>query len=208
VLSRNDLAHLYEQGVEAHLTPTDVVNLALDLLKEAPITSVDEPRSIAMWCKRNFDVTRDALLEEADWNFAMKRAKIAEDSDKPAFGWCRQFTIPPDCVRVVPLTHNGAPEGRPVQFEVENGKILTNESGPLPVRYVGRTEEYDRYPATFVTALSAKLATKMAHWLTGKSNYVQIASGLYQDAMNKAWLSDAIQGTVPRAADDQWVDAR
>ena len=58
------------------MTPTDIVNLALDMLKEAPITSIDEGRPIAMWCKRNFDVTRDALLEEADWNFALKRAEL------------------------------------------------------------------------------------------------------------------------------------
>lgn len=190
------------------MTPTDISNLALDLLKEAPITSIDEPRAIAMWCKRNFDVTRDALIEEADWNFALKRVKLPEDTAKPAFGWQHQFTLPADCLRVLPLTNSGLPEGQPVMFEVEGGKILTDACGPLPVRYVYRAEEYDRYPATFVTALSAKLATKMAHWLTGKSNYVQIASGLYQDAMNKAWLSDAIQGTVPRAADNQWVDAR
>lgn len=190
------------------MTPTDICNLALDLLKEAPLTSIDETRPIAMWCKRNFDVTRDALLEEADWNFAMARAMVATDTTTPAFGWQSQFTLPPDCIRVVALTDNGQSEGTPVEFEIENGKILTNAASSLPIRYVKRSEEYDKYPATFVTALSAKLATKMAHWLTGKSNYVQIASGLYQDAMNKAWLSDAIQGTIPRAADDQWIDAR
>ena len=190
------------------MTPTDICNLALDMLKEAPITSIDEGRPIAMWCKRNFDVTRDALLEEADWNFALKRAQLPASSTPPAFGWESSFTLPPDCLRVIALTEGGLAEGRPIPFEVEGDSILTNARGPLPIRYVSRAENYDRYPATFVTALAAKLATRMAHWLTGKSNFVQIASGLYQDAMNKAWLSDAIQGTVPRAADDQWVDAR
>jgi len=190
------------------MTPTDIVNLALDVLKEAPITSIDEGRPIAMWCKRNFAVTRDSLLEEADWNFAIKRAKLPASVTPPAFGWEHQYTLPADCLRLIALTYGGYPEGQPIPFEVEGGMILTNATGPLPVRYVARVENYDAYPATFINALSAKLATRMAHWVTGKSNYVQIASGLYQDAMNKAWLADAIVGTVPRAADDEWINAR
>jgi len=190
------------------MTPTDIVNLALDVLKEAPITSIDEGRPIAMWCKRNFAVTRDSLLEEADWNFALKRVKLPASVTAPAFGWDYQYTLPADCLRVIALTEGGYPEGSPVPYEVEGNYILTNQSGPLPVRYVARVENYDAYPATFINALSAKLATRAAHWVTGKSNYVQIAEGLYRDAMQKAWLADAIVGTVPRAADNEWVHSR
>lgn len=178
------------------------------MLKEAPITSLDETRPIAMWCKRNFATTRDGLLERADWNFALQRYALSADSSAPAFGWTYQYTLPPECLRVIPLTGDGVFEGVPIPHEVEGRKILTDMSAPLKVRLVTRSENYDAYPASFVEALSARLATKMAHWLTGKSNYVQIAQGLYKEAMDAAWASDAIQGTVPRAADEQWTATR
>lgn len=190
------------------MTPTDICNLGLDVLKEATITSLDETRPIAMWCKRNFPTTRDALLERADWNFAIERFQLSADGAAPAFGWSYQYTLPPECLRVIPLTHDGTYEGRPILHEIEGRKILTDAAAPLNVRLVVRSENYDAYPATFVEALSARLAMKMAHWITGKSNYVQVAQGLYKEAMDAAWLSDAIQGTVPRAADNEWVDAR
>lgn len=187
---------------------TDIANRALDILKEAPISSIEDARPIAMWLKRNFDVTRDALLEESEWNFALKRASLPASSTAPAFGWQKQYQLPGDCIRVIPLTADGSFEGTPVPFEVEDGKILTDAEAPLKVRYVYRNENYAAYPATFQQALSAKLAMKMAHWLTGKSSFVQIAEGMYRDAMSKAWLSDAAQGSVPRPADEQWISAR
>lgn len=190
------------------MTETDICNLALDILKEAPITSIEDQRPIAMWLKRNFYVTRDSVLSRADWNFAMARASVAADSGTPAFGWQYSFTLPPECLRLVPLTNSGTAEGDPIEHNVEGGKIYANYDGPLFIRYVKRTEDYERYPATFTEALAARLAMKMGHWLTGKVSYVQIAQGLYKEAMNDAWLIDAIEGTSPRAADNDWVDAR
>lgn len=190
------------------MTPTDICNLALDILKEGPIGSIDDARPTAEWLKRNFAQSRNALLEETEWNFAIKRVSLPADATGPDFGWSYSYTLPADCVRVIPLTANGEDEGDPIPHSVEGGKILTDRAAPLKLRYVFRTEDYARYPATFIDALSARLATKMAHWLTGKSNYVTIAQGLYNDAMRRAWLSDAVQGTSPRAADDEWTNAR
>ena len=189
-------------------TETDIANMALDILKEAPITSFEEKRPIAGWLKRNFAATRDAELEKAEWNFALRRAALPAASDRPAFGWSNAFILPSDCIRLIPLTECGISEGRPIPHEVEDGRILTNAPGPLKIRYVCRNTDYARYPATFQMALAARLAMGMAHWLTGKSNFAQIASNAYQQAKNDAWLSDAVQGTVPRAADNEWVDAR
>lgn len=190
------------------MTPTDLVNLALDILKEAPIGSIEDARPVAQWAKRNFAVTRDSLLSRADWNFAMKRASLPVDGNAPAFGWKYSYTLPADCIRVVPLTSCGNYEGTPIPHEVEDHKILTNASGPLKVRYVYRNENYARYPAVFVEALAAYLAMKAAHWITGKQGYQQIAQGLFAEAMRTAWLVDAIEGTSPRAADNEWVQSR
>lgn len=187
---------------------TDIANRAMDILAEAPITSIDEDSRVSRWLKRNFYTERDSLLEYADWNFAIKRVLLPADSEAPAFGWSYQYTLPGDRIRVLPLTQDGTFEGTPIPHVVEGGKILTNLSGPIKLRYIWRNENYAIYPATFQSALSARIARKAAHWITGKSSYVQVAQSIYQEAMEEAWLSDAIQGTWPRAADDEWLQAR
>jgi hypothetical protein len=190
------------------MTETDICNMALDILKEKPIASIEDARPTAEWFKRNFDVTRDACLAVANWNFATRRINIAADAVAPAFGWARAYTLPTDCLRVIPLTHDGSSEGRPVRHVVEGGAILTDAAGPLPVRFVARVVNYDTYSALFVETLSGRLAFKMAHWLTGKTSYQQIAKGIYDQAMSDAWLTDAIEGDQPRPADNDWIDAR
>lgn len=190
------------------MTPTDICNLALDVLKEAPITSIDENRPTAAWCKRNFPVTRDALLERWDWNFAIKRVSLAAEVTAPAYGWAGSFVLPPETVRVLPPSDDGTYEGDFVEHEIEDGRLLTNAVSPLNLRIVYRNENYAAYPATFIEALSARLALKCAHWITGKSNYVQIAEGMYRDAIASAWAVDAIQGSWPRGSSDEWVNSR
>lgn len=190
---------------------TDICNLALDVLKEAPISSLDDQRPIGKWCKRNFAVQRDAALSVANWNFALTRASIAADATAPAFGWDYSYTLPAGpngCIRLLPVTYDGRDEGPPIAHAVEGGKVLTNLSGPLKVRFVSRIEDYGRYHPLFIDYLSGRLATRMAHWLTGKASFMQIASVLMKQAMDEAWLTDAIEGDTPRAADDDWIDAR
>lgn len=187
---------------------TDIANQALDLLVEAPVSSLEDQRPIGKWLKRNFAVTRDSVLERANWNFALRRKAIPADSAAPAFGWSYAYSLPGECLRVLPLTHDGTSEGYPVNHEIEDRKIFTNLGGPLRVRYVFRNENYGVYPACFQEAVAGRLAMKMAHFLTGKSSYVQIAQAMYDDAIRTAWLTDAIEGTSPRAADDEWIRAR
>lgn len=189
-------------------TETDIANLALDVLKEAPIGSLDDARPIARWLKRNFAVARDSTLVSANWNFAIRRVELPADSADPIFGWRYSYTQPSDCLRVIPLTQCGALEGDPIAYEVEAGKILTNAPPRLRVRYIFRNENYGVYPAPFQEALAGRLALKMAHWMTGKSSFVEIARRMYDDAMETAWLTDAIQGTAPRAADREWIESR
>lgn len=59
------------------LTETNVCNMALDYLDEAPIASLDSDTSPrALWLQRNYDTTRDALLRAHPWKFAIKRRRL------------------------------------------------------------------------------------------------------------------------------------
>lgn len=189
-------------------TETDIANMALDILKEAPISSFNDGRPVANWFKRNFATTRDGLLSEAEWNSCTKRTELAADASEPVFGWDYSYTLPSDCLRLIPLTVDGEAEGSPIDHVVENGVVLTDQRAPLRIRYIYRNENYTAWPAPLIEALSARLAGKLAHWMTGKASYAQIAKENQADAFKRAWLVDAIEGTTARAADAAYTEAR
>ena len=186
---------------------TDICNLALDILAEAPITDLSDNRRIARWCARNFDTTRDSLLRKAPWRFAITLAELSTDTP-PLFGWNHAYALPADCLRPLPLTVGGAPSGAIVPSEVIGQRLETDAAAPVRLRYVARVADVTSFPADFVEALSAALAMKMAHWMTGKSSYQQIAAQSYREALNNAVLTDAIDGTIAEPDAGHWLAER
>ena len=60
-------------GASLASTDVDICNLALDLLKEAPITTLTDGTPEANWLLRNYVTARNAELREHPWKFALKR---------------------------------------------------------------------------------------------------------------------------------------
>lgn len=173
----------------------EVCNLALDVLKEAPLTSLDENRSAARWMRRNFVPVRNFVTVSYIWKFAMKRAQLAEDPTPPEFEWRRRYRKPQDCLRVLPLRYGGYMNGLLIPHQIEGDYILTNATAPLLVKYLAVQDNVAAWPPAFVDAVSAKLAERAAHFLTGKQAMVEIASARYREAALLAASVDAAEGS-------------
>lgn len=186
----------------------DIWNMTLDLLEEAPLTSLQDGTPVANWLDRNYETSRDGELRKHPWNFALTRAQLAADAEAPAFGWARRFTLPGDCIAVKPLTVSGLQNGAPIPHEVEANRILTDAAAPLAVRYVRRVTTEGEFDPLFVEVLVAKLAFKMAHWLTGKSSFAERMLGFYREALSAARLADALESTYPTAVADDVIAVR
>lgn len=186
----------------------DIYNMALDLLEEAPLTSLSDGKPATNWLNRNYATARDGELRKHPWNFALCRARLPADAASPAFGWARQFTLPSDCIAVHSLTVDGEQNGAPVPYEVEANKILTDAAAPLKLRYVKRQADEGQFDPLFVEALVSKLAFKMAHWLTGKSSFSDRALGIYREALSAARLADALESTFPDVVADDVIAVR
>lgn len=189
-------------------TETDICNICLDVLKERALTSYTEDTSLGRWFRRNFPLSRDAVLKRYEWVNAMERASIPASVTAPAFGWQYKYAEPVNCLRVLPLTHNGEINGQRIAHEIEGGFVLTDQTGPLKVRYIKKTEDYDRYPAELIETIGYRMAGRMAHWLTGKSSYAEIAFNLYRGSLDDGWATNAIQGTHPEPQADEFLSVR
>lgn len=202
------------------LTKTSICNMALDLLKEAPLTDVDvDGTPESEWLVRNFDVCRDAELEAHPWRFAMTRVSITVNVTAPAFGWSYRYALPADFLRIGYLNYDGIFENPPIPHEIEGadeadevtapmGWLLCDVGSSIKLVYVRQRTEAEDLPNLFAEMLAANLAMKMANWMTGKSSYVQIAAGYYDAALKKARRANALLSTPERAYDNDVIAAR
>lgn len=187
---------------------TDICNLALDHLREAPIASIDGRGAVEEWFQRNFDVVLNGVLRDHPWNFAITRVALAAETTEPTFGWSYAYTQPADCLRLLPLRKNGDLNGHDFAYEIEGRLILTDEAGPLNIRYVAGQPDPSEWDALFVEAMAAALALKAAHWLTGKASFTQMAKALYDEALAKAKRIDGMEGPAERVYADDVILAR
>lgn len=175
-------------------TEVEICQLALDQLGDYAISDLKEDSKQARLCDRNYPRARDAVLRAHPWNCALTRAALSKDTEAPAFGWAFQYTLPRDCLRVIPLTQDGVPNADPIVHEVEGRKILTNADAPLPVRYIRRAEA-SVFDPMLVQAIAMQLAFIIAFNLTGSRSKQDDALAQYRLVMRSARRIDGMEGT-------------
>ncbi|MEX3008358.1 hypothetical protein [Hoeflea sp. TYP-13] len=190
------------------MTVTGVCNMALDILHEGPISSIEDDEPNARRFKRNFDALRDAFLAAHPWNFAVSRVSLPADATAPAFGWDYRYLIPGDCLRLLPLKCDGEFDGANIPHELESGFLLTDEKAPLKIRYVRRVSELGLWTPLSVTAFAAFLAANLAHAVTGKASYAQFAADRFQSELKRAKRVDGLQGSLERADTNDVIAVR
>ncbi len=186
----------------------EICRMALDLLGDYAISDLAEATKQARLCRRNFAPMRDAVLRAHPWNCALTRTTLARDAAAPAFGFANQFTLPADCLRVLPLTRDGAFGGAPVTHRIEGRKLLTDAGAPLPVVYVRRIADTAAFDAALVQAIAARLAWQIAYNLTGSRAKQAEAGQVYREVMRSARRVDGMEGTPEPQTASAWLKAR
>lgn len=174
------------------ITPLDIANMALAVLDEAPIDSLDQDVKAARLLNLHFDLTREAELTKHAWVFAILSASVAgADTGSGTLNFA--YELPVDCLRPLPLTLNGEPDGVPISWRQEAGLIYCDQPSPRLIRYVANLTDPNDWDALFSEVLVAALAIKIAHPLTHKSGMIDIARSAYDRALDAAFTANAIQ---------------
>lgn len=190
------------------MTETEIYNCVLDRLAEESVLSTTDEKAVARWLNRNYPLQRDVLLQRHTWNFATKRALLAESSQKPAFEWRHQYITPDDCLRVLPLTTDGRRNSPPIPYIVEGRFIMTDMTAPLPVRYIFRQVDVAVFTPVFIDLLSQILAANFSHWLTGKASFAKQLMDISANAFVEAVRIDSLEGLPEEPADDDIILVR
>lgn len=193
----------------------EIANAALIKVGDDRITSFDDPSKAARLIKARYAMIREAELRSHDWSFAMKRAKLPALVAAPSWGFARQFQLPTDFLRLnringtwLPLGLNDYKTDEEQMYAIEAGKILTDLSAPLEIRYVYKVEDPAQFDAMFVEAFACRLAMELAEPLTQSNSKRQLAADAYSDAIAAAKRANAIEKPPVDIPDDTWVLSR
>jgi hypothetical protein len=160
----------------------------LDVDSVAPLDGAPLAQRVAML----LPVERDALLARHPWRFATLKATLASGGS-PAQGWTYSFYLPSGLLRIINLSAAGDySESAPIGYlwDTANGLIYCNDSAPV-CQYIQKVTDPSKWPAYFVSALTLRLASKIAGALVKGADGVA-ASGKLMERHEKE-LADALE---------------
>ncbi len=200
-----------------------ICNQALGWLGANLITSLNDDNKEAQLCKVNFPELRNAVLEEREWTFAVRRIELAPTVLEPKYGYTNQFLLPPNVIRIlnVPDTRfgdtddnligtglGGVREGPDQQpqlstFRVEaleeptaTGKVVLANVDSLFMRVIIVVTNIGLWSPMFIQSLAARIAADLAIPLTQNRTLQKDMWSLYEMKLRKASAMDGIQGKM------------
>lgn len=195
----------------------DICNMALSHVGANFITSLNDNTTEAKICAAQYDFSRDFVLGEREWTFAISRKELAASANAPIFGFDNNFKLPSDTIRVVEAfdkadmssgiwSYRG--EGNNSLYWQREGEYIAADAEILLIRYLVRVEDPNRYTPGFVQALAAHLAYKIAIPLTKSRSLQSDMYQLYQDTLNAASTGDGLQGRNKTIRSSRLVNVR
>ncbi len=175
------------------LSEVQICNLALGWLGAELITSLLDDNEGAKLCNANYASARDAILESAQWSFAIRRAMLTPVLEEPSFTWGSKFLIPPGVIRLMTVIANPATPQVSTLWVKEGNFILANDE-KLYVTYLARITDTALFTAQFTQALAQRLAADMAIPLTESRSLQETHWALFQRKLDEAIASDGLTG--------------
>jgi len=187
-------------------TEIDVINKALTLLGDRVISSRSENNERARVMDAIYDNTRDRILRECPWNFAVKRVKLSS-SGTPVWGdYGYLYPLPTDFLYM--METDGATD-----YTIEGGNILSDATngvagGTLSIRYVSRVTDVSRMDPLFTEALAFRLAYDACEKITQSNTKKDYLYREYETTMARAKRYNGQEDNAYYYVQDEWIKAR
>lgn len=186
----------------------EICNNALVLkLGSSRIVSLTENTVNAREINAIYESVRDLELRKHRWLFSVKRVQLPEDATAPDFGYAHQFTLPADCLRVLPP--DNSENYNDLDWQIEGRKILTNASAPLNLRYVRQVTDPNEMDSIFRDVWATRMGLELCEKITQSAGKKETLMRQYKDAITEARRINAIEKPVSDdPPEDTWITAR
>lgn len=187
----------------------DVLNLALTTLGQDRAISINDDVEAVRVIRSLWDLTRDCVLADHPWKFAILRTTLPALAAAPAYEWSKQYALPEACLRLVQVSDDWVFYTQEAPFyTIEGQNILTDEAAPLRVRYVQRISNVGLWPPLFARSMAMHLAFDACEKLTQSNTKRQFAAESYAQVIKQAKRQSAIELPPLREPEGSWLAAR
>lgn len=163
----------------------DICSNALLILGALPINSLEEESDRARLASNLYDGVKLAVLRAHPWNCCVTRVALSPLSTTPAFDYSYEFTLPPDCAKVLQVGEYTTE----IDYRIERGKILADESA-IYLKYVSSDVSEGSYDHLLVEALKYAMAAQMAYPTTQNASMAELMEAKYQQVLREAQTVD------------------
>lgn len=184
-------------------TPVSICSNALLMLGDKPISDFAEQGDRAVLAANLWEPVRDHVLRAHPWNCAVKRVELAPDTDRPAFDWAFQFTLPADYLRALSI----GPRGQEGEYRIEGRKILCDDN-PCALRYIFRNENTGSWDASLVWAATMVMKDIFTYGITQSGNLEQMVEATVARVVQQARSADGQEETSEQLGDNPLLAAR
>lgn len=196
-------------------TKLDIVNRALDLMGQAPVSDIDSPiskeeKTMARW----YDVSRQRVLAYHPWDFAEARYQCSR-SGTPLFEYADKYEVPNNFLELVDIYLDNAGEYYSqvygdIDWSREENEILLNMSGATSINivYTKDVEDVAKFSSLFTAALERRLASDTCFAITRDLKLATSLVSQADDDMNKATSIDGQGKRVRRKEFSRAIAAR
>lgn len=192
----------------SELTQVEVWNLALDHIREKPLSTISDDRAEARWLTRNFGHIRDTTTRAYPWNFAKQLNELTEDATAPAYKWDYRYALPDDWLRVLPPTYLGGRGANPIPHEVLGGYILCNIPTTLYLETIQRVEDVTKWDSLAIDALALFLAYRMTFHFTHVRSLRADLYSEFTETLRVATEIDTLEGSAEPVEQHDVIDVR
>jgi hypothetical protein len=186
-----------------------IVNLALTRLGHSVISSIGESTKAGALAAVHYDATRDAVLRAHPWNFAIKRAELAQD-DADNSEYAYQYALPSVsgsyCLKVLRTWLEA--QGLEDDYRIEGRYLMSNET-TVEIEYIARVLTVGQYDPLFIQVLALTLAARFAIPLTNNRSLLAECREELREIQPVAQSVDAQEGTPREIVDNRgWLFSR
>lgn len=212
-----DGTDIVEELETGSVSVTDICNLAISHLgvgKEVGNVETDDDEEASAF-NRFYETTRDEVLREFPWPFAVKTVDLGLVEEDPTVEWAYSYRYPSNAIqlkRILSGIRNDNQDSRiPYRITRDDGGLLIyTDLEDATLEYIFRETDPGRFPSDFVTALSYLLAFKMAPRLT-KGDPFKLGNRAYEAymmAIGKAKADAANEEVSEREPESEFIRSR
>jgi len=184
----------------------EICNRALQKLGAKRITVITEDSVNARACNNAYESLRLAELRSHPWACATKRAALAASSTEPLFVKANSYPLPSDYVRLLP--NDDGYNYNSLDWQIEEGNIITDDSAPLNIRYVYDLTDPQIMDPLFREALSSRLALELCEELTQSNQKKESLRQDYKESIREARRVNAILNVAAKPPESEWITIR